>query len=474
MEETIAAIATPYGEGGIGIIRISGENALLIMRKIFFKGKRNNFSAYEKIDINNLNRDSDINFENRKLNYGHIVDEKGVIIDEVLCVYMKAPQTYTGEDVVEINCHGGMIPIKKTLELVFRMGARCAEPGEFTKRAFLNGCLDLTQAEAVMDLISSKSEKTYDVAISQMEGHLKEEIEKIRASLVDVLVNLTVNIDYPDEDIEEITYNNLINDLDEIKNRIYSLLNTADTGKILREGLKIAIIGKPNVGKSSLMNALLKESRAIVTDIPGTTRDTIEESLNISGIPVILTDTAGIRETDDVIESIGIEKSKLSFNQADFVMLVIDSSRELDKEDRDILSYIDEKKTLVLLNKTDLPSIVTKEDISEILPNTDILPISLKDYSGIQSIETKIESLVYQGNITQKDSVLITNARHKNLLETAYSSISDAIGISSMREPLEIIEIDVNNSYQALGEIIGVEVSDDILEEVFSRFCLGK
>lgn len=470
MEDTIAAIATPYGEGGIGIIRISGEKSLEISRGIFLPGKNRNLDC----DFSDEYYNEDFIFVDRKLNYGHVIDNEYKIVDEVLCAYMKGPNTYTGEDVIEINCHGGMIPLKKILELILKKGARLAEPGEFTKRAFLNGRLDLTQAEAVMDIISSKAEKTYNVAIDQMEGNLSREISNIRNLIIDILVDLTVNIDYPDEDIEEVTYSKLISNLKIVKSKISNLLDTADTGKIIKEGLKVAIIGKPNVGKSSLMNGLLKESRAIVTDIPGTTRDTIEETLSIGGIPIILIDTAGIRETSDPIESIGIEKSKLSFDQADLVILVLDGSRYLSKEDKDIISYLKKKNTLVLINKSDLEQKIDINDVKGLLPNKDIINVSMKDFEGIYSVEKHIVNSVYLGNISQNESLLITNVRHKNLLEKSASFISDAIGISKMNEPLEIIEIDVNQAYKTLGEIIGAEYSDDILEEVFSRFCLGK
>jgi tRNA modification GTPase len=307
MEDTIAAIATPLGEGGIGVIRISGESAGKVMGEVFVP-------AGSKMPAD------------RRMTYGHIVDpETGKVIDEVLCVFMKAPATYTAEDVVEINCHGGMVPLRKTLELVLAHGARMAEKGEFTKRAFLNGRMDLSQAEAVIDVIRARTDTTFDVAMDQLEGVLSRQIKAIRKKLLDTLVQLTVNIDYPDEDIEEMTFEKLDESLKDINEDIGRLLASASTGRIINEGLRVAIIGKPNVGKSSLMNCLLRESRAIVTEIPGTTRDTIEEFLSIRGIPVILTDTAGIRETDDKIESIGIEKSKESFNQADLIIFMLDA-----------------------------------------------------------------------------------------------------------------------------------------------------
>lgn len=456
MEDTIAAIATAPGEGGIGIIRISGENSKSVLEKIFVPANQ-------------------ASLENRKMAYGNIVDpttEK--IVDEVLCVYMKSPKTYTMEDVVEINCHGGMVPLRKTLELVLSNGARIAEPGEFTKRAFLNGRLDLSQAEAVIDLIKAKTDRTFDVALNQLEGVFSGTIKEIRKKLVDILVNLTVNIDYPDEDIEQITYEKLGLDLSNVLDDIEKLLSSADTGRIIREGLAVSIIGKPNVGKSSLMNSLLKETRAIVTEIPGTTRDTIEENISIKGIPVKLTDTAGIRETSDVIEKIGIEKSKESFNQADLVIFILDSSRELEDEDLEIMDLINPEKTIILLNKIDLIQKIKKEEILEKMPGVTLIETSMAKRMGIDEIEKKIVDLVYGGKISQNNNVMVTNVRHKDILEKSRQSISDAINMINLHEALEFIEIDVNSAYESLGEIIGETVQDDIINEVFARFCLGK
>lgn len=456
MEDTIAAIATPPGEGGIGIIRISGENAQNVLTKIFVPANPSGI-------------------ENRKMSYGTIVDpSSGQVIDEVLSVYMKGPKTYTVEDVVEINCHGGMVPLRRTLELVLKYGARMAEPGEFTKRAFLNGRLDLSQAEAVIDVIKAKTDKTFDVAMNQLEGNFSKKIKEIRKKLVDILVNITVNIDYPDEDIEEITYDTLEKDLISVNDDIRKLLTSADTGRIIQEGLNVAIIGKPNVGKSSLMNSLLNEARAIVTEIPGTTRDTIEEHLSIKGIPVRLTDTAGIRETDDMIEQIGIEKSKESFNQADLVIFIIDSSRELGQEDREIVELIDQKKAIVVLNKVDLEPVVSREEIEKMLPEASLIETSMERQQGIDLLEEKIVEMVYGGKVSQSDRIMVTNVRHKNILETAERAICDAIEMTKRKEALEFIEIDVNSSYENLGEIIGETVQDDIINEVFARFCLGK
>lgn len=457
MEDTIAAVATAYGEGGIGIIRISGEEALPILQEIFeFHGDTDTFIS-------------------RRMTYGKIIDkEKNQIIDEVLAVYMKGPKTYTAEDVVEINCHGSMVSLRKTLALVLRKGARLAEPGEFTKRAFLNGRLDLSQAEAVIDMIRAKTDKSFDVAVSQLEGRLSLKVEEIRQKLLDLLVDITVNIDYPDEDIEEMTYEKLEESIVETQDMIEKLLATSSTGRMIREGIKIAIVGKPNVGKSSLMNGLLKEKRAIVTDIPGTTRDTIEEVLSIRNIPVYLVDTAGIRETSDKVEKMGIEKSKEAFNQADFILFLLDGSRPLEEEDLQIMEFLKERKSLVLINKRDLGEAISIEEIAAKLPASQVIEASLLKGQGITEIEDAVEDLVYGGEIVQKESMMVNNVRHIELLQQAVKSLTDALHMSERREALDFIEVDVKNAYERLGEIIGETVSDDIINEVFARFCLGK
>lgn len=456
MEDTIAAVATAYGEGGIGIIRISGEKSLDILREIF------SFNGTDEII-------------NRRMTYGRIVDkENEQIIDEVLAVYMKGPKTYTAEDVVEINCHGSMVSLRKTLALILRKGARLAEPGEFTKRAFLNGRLDLSQAEAVIDVIKAKTDKSFDVAISQLEGGLSTKIADIRKFILDLLVDITVNIDYPDEDIEEITYDNLEKNILSIGEMIEKLLSTASTGRMIREGIRVAIVGKPNVGKSSLMNGLLKETRAIVTEIPGTTRDTIEETVSIRNIPVYLVDTAGIRETSDKVEKIGIEKSKEAFNNADFIIFILDGSNELSEEDKEIIEYMKERKSLVLVNKNDLEQKLDVDMISEMMPHSQVIRTSLINGEGIEEIENSIEELVYGGEITQKESMMVNNVRHIELLKQSRDSLKDAYAMAQNREALDFLEIDIKNAYDFLGEIIGETVSDDIINEVFARFCLGK
>ena len=456
MDDTIAAVATAYGEGGIGIIRISGEKSLDILEEIF------EFHGIEEI-------------VNRRMTYGKIVDrDNGQTIDEVLAVYMKGPATYTAEDVVEINCHGSTVSLRKTLSLVLRKGARLAEPGEFTKRAFLNGRIDLSQAEAVIDVVKAKTDKSFDVALSQLEGGLSSYIRDIRQNLLDLLVDITVNIDYPDEDIEEITYDKLEINIKQIGDMIEKLLSTASSGRMIREGIRVAIAGKPNVGKSSLMNGLLRETRAIVTEIPGTTRDTIEEALSIRNIPVYLIDTAGIRETSDKVEKLGIEKSKEAFNNADFIIFIMDGSEEISSEDEEIIEYLKERKCLVLINKKDLEQKIDSVLIRNMLPNSQIIKTSLINGDGIEEIENAVEELVYGGEITQSESMMVNNVRHINLLTDSFNSLEDALQMAVNREALDFIEIDVKNAYELTGEIIGESVNDDIINEVFARFCLGK
>lgn len=457
MEDTIAAVATAYGEGGIGIIRISGEKALGILEDVFeFAGETSQIV-------------------NRRMTYGRIVDrENEQIIDEVLAVYMKGPKTYTAEDVVEINCHGSMVSLRKTLALVLRKGARLAEPGEFTKRAFLNGRLDLSQAEAVIDIIKAKTDRSFDVAMSQLEGALSLRVTEIRQKLLDLLVDITVNIDYPDEDIEELTYDKIEENILLIGEMIEKLLSTADTGRMIREGIRVAIVGKPNVGKSSLMNSLLRETRAIVTEIPGTTRDTIEEAISIRNIPVYLVDTAGIRETSDEVEKLGIERSKAAFNEADFIIFIMDGSSAISDEDREIAAYLDGRNSVVLINKNDLERGFTNDDVRELVNDTVIIETSLINNEGIEKIENHIEELVYGGELSQHESTMVNNVRHIELLQQSRDSLRDAMNMTLAREALDFIEVDVRNAYELLGEITGETVSDDIINEVFARFCLGK
>ncbi len=460
MEDTIAAVATPYGEGGIGIIRISGENSLHILKKIF----RTNVSGEGKSTI-----------ENRKMTYGSIVDEaEEKVIDEVLVVYMKGPRTYTMEDVVEIDCHGSVVSLGKTLALVLRHGARMAEPGELPRGHSSTGGWNLSQAEAVADLVKARTEKSFDVAMSQLEGGLSMRVKEIRKEILDLLVEIAVNIDYPDEDIEEITYDNLDKNISSIGEMIEKLLDTASTGRMIKEGIRVAIVGKPNVGKSSLMNALLRESRAIVTEIPGTTRDTIEEAVSIRNIPVYLVDTAGIRDTSDKVEQLGIERSKEAFNSADLVIFIVDGSVSLSDEDREIACLLEGRKSLILVNKKDLGRMVKDEELRRLAGDVHIIETSLIEGQGVDEIEEFIEKAVYGGDVSQRESVMVNNVRHAELLRKAGESMRDALQMTKKGEALDFIESDVNDCYEYLGEITGESVSDDIIDEVFSRFCLGK
>ncbi|MBF8984427.1 tRNA uridine-5-carboxymethylaminomethyl(34) synthesis GTPase MnmE [Lutibacter sp. B2] len=458
-EYTIAAIATAPGEAGIGIVRMSGEDSLEILDKIFKPTKKNSIKEYPS----------------RRLTHGKIIDPKTEkVIDEVLVTYMKGPYTYTAEDVVEINCHGGIVSVKNILEIVLRQGALMAEKGEFTKRAFLNGRIDLSQAEAVMDVISAKTDKSFDVALGQLEGSLSTEVRKIRNDILEMMAHITVNIDFPDEDIEEITYKELEDFTNRILKQISSLLETAHTGKILKEGLNTVIIGKPNVGKSSLMNALLKESRAIVTDIPGTTRDIIEELISIKGIPLKIIDTAGIRDTEDIVEKIGVEKSKEFFNKADLIIFILNAAEGITKEDQEIIEKLHDKQTIILMNKTDLSMSITKAEVQALIPNKTILPISVVEGKGLDQLENTIVDMVYGGKVKQSEASFVTNVRHKRALENAKASIEDGLAAIQTGLALDFIEVDVKNCWEALGEITGESIGEDMLDAIFANFCLGK
>ena len=464
--DTIAAISTPIGEGGIGIVRISGDQSLDLLSKIFEPANK---------DIKKNNKDQ-LLIPSRVLTYGKIYDKKRNLIDEVLVSYMKSPTTYTGEETVEINCHGGIIPLRNILNTVVSLGARPAERGEFTKRAFLNGKLDLTQAEAVMDLISAKTDTSFNVAMTQLQGRLSEHIRLIRSYFVDLLVQITVNIDYPDEDIEELTYSNILESLHKIDSSLKELSASSERGRILREGLRVASVGKPNVGKSSILNALLYEDRAIVTDVPGTTRDIIEETIDVRGIPVVITDTAGIRDTDDLVEKIGVEKSKLSIESSDLIFFVLDAARIIDEEDERIFSHIRDKNHIILINKNDVDNkAISSNEVKEHF-GEDATEISAIRDGSIQEIETLIEDYVNSksSGFAASQDFMITNARHKKLIDDSILAVSDAITSTEAFEPLEILEIDVNHAYELLGEIIGETTAGDIIDKVFERFCLGK
>lgn len=454
---TIAAISTAIGEAGIGIVRISGDSAIGIAQKIFKGSKFNKFE----------------NTHNRKLIYGHIIDEE-VIIDEVLIAFMKGPYTYTREDMVEIYCHGGIISVRKVLEAVLKNGGRMAEPGEFTKRAFLNGRLDLSQAEAVMDLIKAKTDKSFQASLNQLEGSLSKKIIEIRDILLNMIAQVEVSIDFPDEDYELITYEELKADGNKVKDEIENLIRSSSRGKILRDGLNTLILGKPNVGKSSLLNAILKENRAIVTDIPGTTRDVIEEFVNIDGIPLKIIDTAGIRETEDLVEKIGVDRAKDLVDSSDLIIAVFDVSRNLSEEDFNILDLIKDKKSIIILNKTDLQAKFNKEELYEYVDEKNVIEASIISNVGVSILEDNIRDMFYDGEFNLDSDVVVTNIRHKNMLDLSLENIERALLDMEANVPIDCVEVDLRNCWENLGEISGDTIGEDILDKIFRDFCLGK
>lgn len=455
--DTIAAIATVLGEGGISIIRISGSKSLDIVDSIF-KGKNDR----GLLDIKPYN-----------MRYGFIIEkETQDVLDEVLVTYMKGPKSYTAEDTVEINCHGGVTPTKRIFQEVIKAGARVAEPGEFTKRAFLNGRIDLSQAEAVIDIIRAKTDLSMKSAVRQSNGRISKEINSLRNRLLQIIAHIEATVDFPEEDLEEITSNQVSIQIDSIISEVNELLITADEGKILREGLNVVIVGKPNVGKSSLLNALLKEQRAIVTEVPGTTRDVIEEYISLDGVPIKIIDTAGIRETEDVVEKIGVEKSKEKIIEADLIIFMMDLSRELDDEDKEIMDYIRDKKYIVLLNKSDLENKVVKEDLIN-LNQKYIIESSAKTGKGLDELKDFIKELFFNGEVKNQD-IIITNARHKEALIRAKESLSAALDILNNTLAIDLSSIDIRNAWSKLGEITGDTLEEDIIDKIFSEFCLGK
>ncbi len=454
-DSTIAAISTAYGEAGIGVVRISGEKALDIGKAVFEPASAK--CAYGP----------------RHMYFGHAVSGSRKRLDQVLFVYFKAPNSYTGEDVVEIQCHGSVMSLKEILDAVLAAGAEPAERGEFTKRAFLNGKLDLSQAEAVIDLIKAKSSRSFELAGSQMEGALSSEVRRIRAELLDQLVLIAVNMDYPDEDIETVSYKKLSEDLSHIDGELLKLLDSADEGRILREGISVAIVGRPNVGKSSLMNYFLKENRSIVTDIPGTTRDTIEELASLKGIQLRITDTAGIHDTEDVVESLGIERSKESFNDADLVLLLLDASSPLTQDDRQLLQLCEGRNAVVVLNKQDLEAVVAPSDVEAVLGGAKIVSCSLVSGEGLPVLEDTIINSIGSTGFSSKD-ILLANRRHIDLVRRADGELKQAVYMADMMEALDFIEVNVHAAFDLLGEITGDSASDELVNEIFSRFCLGK
>ena len=457
--DTIAAISTPPGEGAISIVRLSGEQAISIADAVFQSGKK------KLIDVSS-----------HTIHYGHIFDpEKYQMMDEVMVSIMRKPKTFTREDIVEINCHGGIVVVNQILQLVLRQGARLAEPGEFTKRAFLNGRVDLSQAEAVMDLIRAKTDKAMNLAINQLDGNLSRLIRQLRQEILETLAQVEVNIDYPEyDDVEELTTRLLLEKANQVQKQIQALLQTAQQGKILREGLSTAIIGRPNVGKSSLLNHLLREEKAIETDIAGTTRDVIEEYVNVRGVPLKLVDTAGIRETEDIVEKIGVERSRKALSEADLILLVLNQSESLTTEDKQLLDITSGNKRIILLNKTDLPSRINQEDLVPYLENEPALPISVLTSEGLDQLEQAIADLFFGGNTGDKDASYLSNTRHIALLEKAEHSLAEVIQGIESGMPVDLVQIDMTRCWDYLGEIVGDSVQDELITQLFSQFCLGK
>ncbi|HEQ9398757.1 TPA: tRNA uridine-5-carboxymethylaminomethyl(34) synthesis GTPase MnmE [Streptococcus pyogenes] len=451
--DTITAISTPLGEGAIGIVRLSGTDALAIAQSVF-KGK-------------NLEQ-----VASHTINYGHIIDPKtGTIIDEVMVSVMLAPKTFTRENVVEINTHGGIAVTNEILQLLIRQGARMAEPGEFTKRAFLNGRVDLTQAEAVMDIIRAKTDKAMTIAVKQLDGSLSQLINDTRQEILNTLAQVEVNIDYPEyDDVEEMTTALLREKTQKFQSLLENLLRTAKRGKILREGLSTAIIGRPNVGKSSLLNNLLREDKAIVTDIAGTTRDVIEEYVNIKGVPLKLVDTAGIRETDDLVEQIGVERSKKALQEADLVLLVLNASEKLTDQDRALLNLSQDSNRIILLNKTDLEQKIELEQLP-----ADLIPISVLTNQNINLIEDRINQLFFDNaGLVEQDATYLSNARHISLIEKAVQSLEAVNDGLALGMPVDLLQVDLTRTWEILGEITGDAAPDELITQLFSQFCLGK
>ena len=451
--DTIAAISTPLGEGAIGIVRLSGTDSFKIAQKIF-KGK----------DLNSV--------ASHTLNYGHIVDpDKNEILDEVMVGAMRSPKTFTREDIIEINTHGGIAVTNEILQLVIREGARLAEPGEFTKRAFLNGRVDLTQAEAVMDIIRAKTDKAMNIAVKQLDGSLSDLINNTRQEILNTLAQVEVNIDYPEyDDVEEATTEIIREKTTEFEALLTNLLKTARRGKILREGISTAIIGRPNVGKSSLLNNLLREEKAIVTDIEGTTRDVIEEYVNINGVPLKLVDTAGIRETEDIVERIGVERSRKALKEADLVLLVLNASEPLTDQDRQLLEISQDSNRIILLNKVDLPQQIELDEIP-----ADHIKISVLKNQNINQIEDRINALFFENaGLVEQDATYLSNTRHISLIEKAVESLQAVNEGLAMGMPVDLLQVDLTRTWEILGEITGDAAPDELITQLFSQFCLGK
>ncbi|KGP92683.1 tRNA modification GTPase [Pontibacillus chungwhensis BH030062] len=455
--DTISAISTPVGEGAIAIVRLSGPEAVSLANGMF-KGK----------DLNEV--------DTHTIHYGKLLDPKtNEMVEEVMVSVMRAPKTFTREDIVEINCHGGLVSVNRVLELTLSQGARLAEPGEFTKRAFLNGRIDLSQAEAVMDLIRAKTDRAMNVALKQMDGRLSHLIQKLRQELLEVLAQVEVNIDYPEyDDVEEMTNELMIQNTRQVHQEIERLLRTAKQGKILREGLGTAIVGRPNVGKSSLMNALVHENKAIVTEVPGTTRDVIEEYVNVRGVPLRLIDTAGIRETEDLVEKIGVEKSRQVLQEADLILLVLNNGDTITQEDKKLFEAVEGMDVIVIVNKTDLPQQIDMDELREVAGDHPIVSTSLIEEQGIDQLESSISDIFFEGDIDTGDMTYLSNVRHVQLLNQAKETLEDAMDGMNAGMPIDMVQIDVTRTWELLGEIVGDTVQESLIDQLFSQFCLGK
>lgn len=455
--DTIAAISSAAGNSGIGIIRVSGDEAIQIVDKIFRAGKKDK----KLLDV-----------DSHTVHYGHIVDGDNVL-DQVLVIVMKNPHSYTGEDTVEIDCHGGMLILKKVLDLVIKSGARTAEPGEFTKRAFLNGRIDLSQAEAVMDLINSTNDFALNSSIEQLKGGVSVAIKEIRSNIIYHIAFIESALDDP----EHISLDGYEEEITEMLNsnidKIEKLIKTFDNGRIMKEGIKTVILGKPNAGKSSLLNLMLGEDRAIVTDIEGTTRDTLEENINFNGLSLKIIDTAGIRDTDDLVEQIGVNKAKKIAKEGDLIIYVVDGSREIDDNDKEIIKLINDKQAIILVNKSDMDTVINIEELKNI-SNRDIILFSAKNGDGMDLLENEIREMFYSGKVTYNDQVYITNARHKEALEKSLESLKQVRNSVEAGMPEDFYSIDLMDSYSSLGLILGESVEDDLVNEIFSKFCMGK
>ncbi|GKV57690.1 tRNA modification GTPase MnmE [Sporosarcina sp. NCCP-2222] len=458
--DTIAAISTPMGEGAIAIVRLSGDEAIQLTSRIFRSPSGKNLADEPSHTIH----------------YGHLIDPSTEeVVEEVMVSIMRAPKTFTREDVVEVNCHGGLVAVKRVLQLILKEGARLAEPGEFTKRAFLNGRIDLSQAEAVMDLIRAKTDRAMNVALNQMDGKLSRLIGDLRQALLETLAQVEVNIDYPEyDDVEEVTIPLMIEKCSWVSEEIDKLLRTSSQGKILREGLSTVIVGRPNVGKSSLLNSLVQENKAIVTDIAGTTRDIIEEYVNVRGVPLRLVDTAGIRETEDIVERIGVERSRQVLKEADLILLVLNSSEELTEEDKRLFEATEGMDRIIVTNKTDLPRKLDFTEVENLVENPKIVATSLMKEEGVDELEEAISKLFFEGSLEAGDLTYVSNARHIALLHKAHATIQDAIAAAEANVPVDMIQIDVTRTWEILGEIVGDTVQESLINQLFSQFCLGK